>query len=133
MLPREFVEKLLGRFRPTGSHVLVALADALDSVLVIMVLPLKVVGKGIIKSVGRALTAAAGEILELRESLGLHQHGFHSVDQYPMNVRLNSAKNPILYIITRHDSPFVSVGTRPGRSSGESAEANVWRFRGPLS
>ena len=87
MLPRELVEELIGRPRSAGLHVLVALADALYGLLIVLALPLEVVGKDIVKSVGSALAAAAGQIFELCQPLGLYRHRFHGFEQYPMNQR----------------------------------------------
>lgn len=77
MLPRELVEELIGGSGPAGLHVLMALPDAFDGLLTILPLPLEVVGKDIVESIGRALTAAAGEILELSESLWSQRHRVH--------------------------------------------------------
>ena len=83
MLPREVVEELLGGSGPVGLHVLVAVPDAFDGLSIILPLPLEVVGKDIVESIGRALAAAAGEILELRQSPGFQRHRFHGFQQYP--------------------------------------------------
>lgn len=74
MLPREVVEELLGGSGSTGLHVLVALADAFDSLLRVLPLPFKVVRKDIVKGIGSALASTAGQILELRQALGFHGH-----------------------------------------------------------
>ena len=81
MLPRELVEELIGGLRPAGPCVLVSLADRL---LVVLALPLEILGKDFVKGLSDALASAAGEVLELHQPIGIHQHGFDGLRQYPM-------------------------------------------------
>ena len=70
MLPREVVEELLGGPGSTCLHVLVALPDAFDRILIVLALPFEIIGKNIVMCVGSTLAPAAGQILELRQPLG---------------------------------------------------------------
>ena len=51
MLPRELVEELVGGCGATGLHILVALADGIESFLIVLALPLEVVGQGVVEGV----------------------------------------------------------------------------------
>ena len=59
MLPRELVEELVGRYGATRLHILVALADGIDSFLIILALPLEVVGQRVVERVSRIFLVGA--------------------------------------------------------------------------
>jgi hypothetical protein len=63
MLPRELVQELFGGLQTTGLHVLIALADGLEGLLVILAFPFKVLCQGIVECVSRALSSPARQIL----------------------------------------------------------------------
>ncbi len=65
MLPRELIKERLGRSRSTGLHVLIPLADTLNSILVVQTVRLQVVSQDIVEPVSRALAAPSGELLQL--------------------------------------------------------------------
>lgn len=46
---------MLGGSGSTGVHVLVALPDAFDRILIVLALPFEIIGKNIVKSVGSTL------------------------------------------------------------------------------
>jgi hypothetical protein len=106
MLPRKVVEELIGWSGSAGLHVLAALPDALDSLLIILALPFEVVGKDVVKSVGGALATTAGKILELRQPFRLHRQRFHGFKQYPTSQRTASLLNRV-----------VDASTKDGRAS----------------
>jgi len=83
MLPRELVEELIGRFRATRLHILVAPANAFDRFLVVLTFPFEVVGEDIVEGIGRAFTASSCEFLELRQSFRSHGHCFHGSNSIP--------------------------------------------------
>ena len=53
MLPRKLVEEFLSRFGATRLHVLVALADCFNGLLIILAFPLEIVRQRIVKRVHR--------------------------------------------------------------------------------
>ena len=53
MLPRELIEELVAGCGATRLHILVALADGIDSFLIILALPLEVVGQRVVERVSR--------------------------------------------------------------------------------
>ena len=89
MLPRELVEELFGGFGATGLHILVALPDAFDGLLVVLTFPFEVVGQDVVKGISSALPASTGKLLELRQAFGFYWERFHMAlsanDQYPMS------------------------------------------------
>ena len=58
MLPREVVEELAGRPAATGFHILVALADAFDGLLVVLTFPLEIVRQNVVQCVSRTCSAS---------------------------------------------------------------------------
>ena len=78
MLPREVIEELLSGGGPTGSYVLVSLADGINSLLVVLALPIEIVGERIIERISGALAAAPGVLLQLGQSLRLDGYSLHT-------------------------------------------------------
>src|SRR5688572_22904604 len=92
MLPRELVEELIGGSGSASLHVLVALPDAFDGLLIVLTLPFEVVRQDVVKSISGALSAPTRELLELHQSFGFYRQRFHvtprDCKQYPMTSRL---------------------------------------------
>jgi hypothetical protein len=59
MLPRELIEELVGGCGATGLHILVTLANCIESFLIILALPLEVVGQRVVERVSRTLPSSA--------------------------------------------------------------------------
>jgi hypothetical protein len=60
--PGELIEELLGGLCATGLHVLIAVAHTFDCFLVVLTLPFRTAGNGIIEGISGALAAPAGEL-----------------------------------------------------------------------
>src|SRR5258708_34170595 len=56
MLPREFVEELLGGLRAASFHVLDALLDRLDGLLIVLTLPFEIFGQHFVEGIGGRLS-----------------------------------------------------------------------------
>ena len=69
MLPREFVEELLGGLRAASFHILDALLDRLDGLLVVLTLPFEVFRQCFVKRIGGRLAASTRKLLEFSEPL----------------------------------------------------------------
>lgn len=65
MLPRKLVEEFLSGFGATSCHVLVALANRFNCLLIVLAFPLEIVRQGIVKRVNRAFSPPAREFLQL--------------------------------------------------------------------
>ena len=70
MLPRKLVEEFLNRFGATGLHVLVALADGFNGLLIILAFPLEIVRQRVVKRVSCGLASPARKLLQLSQSSG---------------------------------------------------------------
>jgi hypothetical protein len=79
MLPRELVEELVGGYGATGLHVLVALADGFNGLLVVLAFPFEVLGQGIVECVSHALSSPTRQILQLGQSFRLDGKRFHNI------------------------------------------------------
>jgi hypothetical protein len=77
MLPRELIEELVGGCSATRFHILVALADGIDSVLIILALPLEVVGQRVVERISRTPPSSARKVLQWRQSLRLERNRVH--------------------------------------------------------
>lgn len=86
MLPREVIEELLSGCAPPGLHVLVTLADGINSLLVILPLPFEVVSERVVERVGSAFSAPTRVLFELRESLRLQRYGVHSPERRDLSI-----------------------------------------------
>ena len=77
MLLRELIEECLCRQAATGLYVLMTLTDTLNSILVVQLVCLQVVGQHLVKSISGALAAPPGKLLQLNQSLRLQRKGVH--------------------------------------------------------
>ena len=93
MLPRELIEELVGGCGATRLHILVALADGIDSFLIILALPLEVVGQRVVERISRTLPSSARKVLQLCQSLRLERNRVHflKVEVRHVELRANSA------------------------------------------
>ena len=73
MLPRELVEESVSRYGATSLHVLMPLADSIERFLIVLPLPRKVIGQGVVEGISRALPSTAGELFQLCQSLRLER------------------------------------------------------------
>ena len=79
MLPRKLVEELVGWLCTTRLHVLVALADALNGLLVVLAFPFEILGQDLVECVSRALSTSARKILQLAQPFRLDWKRFHNI------------------------------------------------------
>jgi len=77
MLPREFVEVLLGGLRAASLHILDALLNRLDGLVVVLTLPFEVLGQCFVESIGGRLSTSTRKLLEFGEPLGLDRQRPH--------------------------------------------------------
>ena len=77
MLPREFVEELLGGLRAASLHVLDALLDRLDGFLIVLTLPFEIFGQRFVEGIGGRLSTPTRKLLELGEPLGRDGQRLH--------------------------------------------------------
>jgi len=91
MLPRELIEELVGGCGATRLHILVALADGIDSFLIILALPLEVVGQRVVERVSRTFPSSARKVLQLCQSLRLERNRVHFLKVEVRQADVNSA------------------------------------------
>ena len=78
MLPCEFVEELLGGLRAASFHVLDALLDRLDGLLIVLTLPFEIFGQRFVEGIGGRLATSTCKLLELGEPLGRDGQRLHT-------------------------------------------------------
>lgn len=77
MLPRELVEKFLGRPGTASLHIVKTALDCFDRLPIVLTFPRQVIGQDIVECIGGALPAPPSELLELSQPLRLHWRRSH--------------------------------------------------------
>ena len=90
MLPRELIEELVGGRGATRLHILVTLADGIDSFLIVLALPLEVVGQRVVERVSRTLPSSARKVLQLCQPLRLERNRVHFLKVEVRHADVNS-------------------------------------------
>jgi hypothetical protein len=101
MLPRKLIEELIGGCGASRLYILVGLADGIDSVLIILALPLEVVGQRVVERVNHTLPSSARKVLQLRQSLRLERNRVHFLKVEVRHADVNSEAAYFLAPVSR--------------------------------
>jgi hypothetical protein len=78
MRPRKTVEEFVRRFRAARLHVLDALLDRLDGLLIVLTFPFEIFGQRFVERIGGRLATPTCKLLELGEPLGRDGRRLHT-------------------------------------------------------